>query len=194
MKTIFFIAMILFCNTSLAATVGEQCFDELYTRPDLTVINNKIGTGSPPTFEQLANTEKATEEEKSLISKLAQGVSDCFALYMSKEFSNLHPDIKKALEENYNLRMALLSDLYNQKITYGDYVKQRLLAKTKTESDISRVDQEIAKSNAIARQAEQQQREKDAAFYIENMKQNRRPKTTNCTSNRVGDTVYTNCR
>jgi hypothetical protein len=194
MKKIIFLCMLLFSSLSLAEPSSEKCLSELYSRSDLASISNKMGANPPATFEQLANTEKVTEEEKPLISKLAQGVIDCHALYVSNESGNLHPDIRKALEENNNNRMALLSDLYNQKISYGDYIKQRKLAGVKAQSEIARADQDIANNNATVRQMEREQREKDTAFYIENMKRNTRPKATNCTSNRVGDTVYTNCR
>lgn len=194
MKKVIVLSMLLFSSLALAGKLGQDCFDELYARQDLATVVSKLPSSSPATFEQLSNTELALDTEKPLISILANGTNKCHQLYLDSEPKNLHPRIRKAYEDNQNNRMILLIDLYNQKISYGEYIQRRQLAVTKMQQEFAIANQEVLESEAIDRQLRQEQAERDARFFRDTVRRKSPAPTTNCTSNRVGDTVYTNCR
>jgi hypothetical protein len=195
MKTIVFLNMLLFSNLALAGNQGANCFDELFARQDIAVVVNKltVAAQTPATFEQLSNTEKATDAEKPLIAILADGTNKCHQVTMDEAPKNMPFSIRNAYDNYQNNRMILLIDVYNQKISYGEYMQRRQLAKTKMEQDVARGNQEISDNEATSRQLEQEQIERDMAVFRENTRRSS-PKTTNCTSTRLGNTVQTNCR
>lgn len=127
-----------------------KCFDYLYSMPELKHLENKITKNvSEATFEQLANQDKATDQEKLLIAKLAKGVKICSDMHLDFTVSrNVHATGIKILEENANSRMSSLIDLYNQKISYGEYMKQRQAAIAKFNRDMAAADAEIDAENA----------------------------------------------
>jgi hypothetical protein len=164
MKNNFLIVVLMMIIPTLcfAETPGDQCYSHLLNMPELTPIANKMSFPdmSKASFEQLANTEKATDQEKPLISKYAEGSKICFDLDISSQPDNLHPRVIPALNEYHSNKMSLLIDLYNQKISYGEFIKKRQEASTKINSEFELVDREIAENNANLQsmQADQKRR------------------------------------
>lgn len=141
------VLLMLFLPTlCFAEDAADKCYAHLVAMPDLIPIANKMSFPdiSKASFEQLANTEKATDKEKPLISKFAEGVKICSDLAMSLQPEPLHPKAKKREEDNANNRVTLLIDLYNQKISYGEFIKFRQEAKAKQVREGEELGREIA--------------------------------------------------
>lgn len=113
----------------------DKCFAYLDSMPESKQLENKIPKKlSEATFEQLANQDKATDQEKLLIAKRAKGTKICLDLDFDWQTrirpsgSTIHAAGRKILEERRDSVMSSFIDLYNQKISYGEYIKQRQAA------------------------------------------------------------------
>lgn len=170
----------------------DKCYEYLFSMPALLPIANKMGFPDlkKASFEQLANTAKATDQEKPLIAKYAEGAKICHELDMDMQPNNLHQKIKAALYENESNRTSSLIDLYNQKISYGEYIKMRKESNAKLTNEIDIADREIDeyKQNAVAyEKAQKQQAISDTLGNISNSIRNSRPpRAVNCNPNGIG--------
>lgn len=167
--------------------------------PDLIPIANKMSFPdiSIASFEQLANSDKATDKEKPLISKYAEGIKVCSDLELTLLPSPQHPKAKKREEDFANSRLKLLIDLYNQKISYGEYIKFRQEAALKSRREWEELEQEIAEqdqienaNNARINAMQEAQRRKELADAFGNMgdaiRNSRPPRAINCNPNGYG--------
>jgi hypothetical protein len=137
----------------LAQAAVDKCFNDIYAHPALKPIANKIALGkAEASFEQLANSEKATDLEKPLLADFAKRMQICFDLDMKAQTSDFDPVQKTSVEDNYIRRINSLIDLYNQKISYGEYLTQRKESIIKTERELAARQMENAES--IARENE----------------------------------------
>ena len=190
MKQLVLLTILIFLSLTVKAeSVAEACFNYLYTLPELSPIANKIGSPdvTKATFEQLANLDKATSEEKLLIARFAKGVQVCDEAELKEQPNNLHPVAKKALEDIASSRMASLIDLYNNKISYGEYIKQRQVSISKFKSDRDFVDNDIAEQNAQQEAAERQENANTARAIGESISRSLKPKPSiNCNPNGYG--------
>ena len=182
------IILVFLSLSAISGELGDKCFDDLYALPELKPITNKMANSdvTKATFEQLANLEKATDEEKLLIVKLAKGAQTCDEVHMNEQ-PDLHPIAKKALEDIASSRMASLIDLYNNKISYGEYIKQRQVSISKFKSDMDFVDNDIAEQNAQQEAAERQENANTARAIGESISRSLKPKPSiNCNPNGYG--------
>ena len=179
----------------------DMCYDYLFALPELSPIADKLNIRSlglaEPTFEQLANAEKAIDGEKVLISKLSKGYDICEGVRNEAKTSDVHPAVVQAYEDNNARRKSSLIDLYNQKITYGEYLKQRQESKTKFKREFDAVwveiDQENAKidaHNARINAMQEAQRRRELANTFGNIgdaiRNSRPPRAINCNPNGFG--------
>lgn len=178
---------------------AEQCYKHLFAMPDLIPIANKMNIPEIITasFEQLANTDKATDIEKPLISKYAEGIKVCWDLEISLDPQPRHPKAKKRDEDFASSRLKSLVDLYNQKISYGEYIKFRQEATLKANREWEELEQEIAEqdqiqnaNNARINAMEEAQRRKALSDAFGNMgdaiRNSRPPRAINCNPNGYG--------
>lgn len=185
---------------SALGAVSDDCYDYLYSLPEISPISEKIAVPdvTKASFKQLSNQEKPSPQDKEIIEKLANGLKVCFDLEMEYLPKNIHPSIRKAIEDNYTNRSSSLIDLYNEKITYGEYIKRRQASVTTYRREIDTANNEIDEINAQASQAEAaQQREAWGRIFgnISEAIKNSRPKPSiNCTSTEFGGRVTTTCR
>lgn len=113
----------------------KKCFAYLESMPELKPLEAKIPKKlSEATFEQLAKQDRATDQEKLLIAKLAKGTKICWDLDFDWQTrirptgGTIHAAGRKILEVHRDNVMSSFIDLYNQKISYGEYIKQRQAA------------------------------------------------------------------
>lgn len=201
----YFIAVTLILPIScFAENAADQCYDHLIAMPALSIIATKIGLPdvTKASFEQMANQDKATSEEKPVIAKYAEGTKICHELDMQLQPSNLHPKARKTIEENHSSKIGLLIDLYNQKISYGEFIKQRQESASKTKRELAEVDREIDEYNRAIEaqnsraQAMQEARERQAwsdaiSGGLKGMSDSiqNRPRAINCNPNGFGGVV-----
>lgn len=182
-------SLILLLPTLCFADNADQCYERLVTMPQLSPIANKMSFPdiSKASFEQLANTDKATDQEKPLIAKYAEGSKICFELDMSLQPYNLHPRAKTTLNEYQSNKISNLIDLYNQKISYGEFIKQRQEASVKFNSEMEIVDKEVAAYNSKAEADQEAQTHKNWENTFQGLSNafKRKPSVT-CTPNGYG--------
>lgn len=179
----------------------DMCYDYLFALPELSPIADKLNMRSlglaEPTFEQLANVEKAIDSEKVLISKLSKGFDFCEGVRNESIKSNTPLAVILAYENNNARRKSLLIDLYNQKITYGEYLEQRQESKKKLKREVdavwAEIDQENAKidaHNARINAMQEAQRRRELANTFGNIgdaiRNSRPPRAINCNPNGFG--------
>jgi len=179
-------------NADDATDMVDLCYINLFNMREFVPIAKKLGFPdlTKASFEQMANLEKVTDSEKPLIAKYDAESKICFNLNMNAQPKNLHQKIKAALYENENNKTSSLIDLYNQKISYGEYIKIRKesSARLANENDIANREIEEQNQNAIAYQESQRKQAiSDALGNISNSIRNSRPpRAINCIPNAFG--------
>ncbi len=154
----FLILCLMLTGLAHAETAGENCFRQLYAFPEVQSISWKLGIPDvlEVSFEQMANQEKVSESEKEVIAKIAEGYKICEKLDLESQSPNLHEVARAALIDRESDRNNALIELYNQKITYGEYIRIRQEGVRKFEKAIQFVkdeNQRITESNE-ARQSQ----------------------------------------
>lgn len=131
----------------------DKCFANQGSLPAYKQLENKIAFRKA-TFEQLANQDRATDQEKLLIAELAKEIKICLDLdfdwqtRIRPEGGTLYATARKVLEERRDSVMSSLIDLYNQKISYGEYIKQRQAIHAKAARDMAAANAENDQVNA----------------------------------------------
>ncbi len=177
--------------------LSGKCFDTVDSMPELKPIQNKIPIKiSEATFEQLANQDKASEEEKPVIAMLAKVIKICSDLDFAWQTrirpsgGTIHVAGRKILEENESSRMSSLIDLYNQKISYGEYIKQRQAANVKyiREMTAANAENDEAKENIKVLEQAQKNRMWSDIFggMGDSIRKSQPPRAINCNPNGFG--------
>lgn len=140
-----------------ADSPADKCFDDLKNIPDIEVIAPKISFPdiSKATFEQLANQDKPTPHEKTLIAQLATARKICSDMFIRDMPSDLYPPIKKAHKDYEEIVNLSYVNLYNLKISYGEFltVRQKSLSFRSesiqlAERDLEQYNKQIEANNA----------------------------------------------
>lgn len=102
-------------------TLQNVSFDSLRTK---MAINSLYAKAS---FDMLTNNERVNENEKALLRELALVYEDC---YEKKSYSltggSKYIDILRNIDrQSADIHLALIADLYNQKLTFGEYNQHR---------------------------------------------------------------------
>lgn len=202
MKNMSVIVFFLFYSiSSLAEEVTaskndvEQCYDYLYSQSEIAPIKDKMNFGNieNPTFEQLANVEIATDTEKNLISKLSKGFDVCEEVRSQSKTSDIPNSIVKVYEDNNARRKSSLIDLYNRKITYGEYLLQRQSSISIFKRDYDLTVQNINENNLRAEASQRASKNKAWANFFgslsESIKRNQPSKPINCNPNGLGGVI-----
>ena len=142
--------MLLLPPLCFAEGTAEQCYAELDVIVKDYPIANKMSFPKVmnATFEQLANTDKATEYERDLIGKMAEIIKYCSDIEIKEIPSDAYPSIRKAMEDHTSRRMSSWVDLYNRKISYGEFIRQRQDSITKAERELATARAERDEYNA----------------------------------------------
>lgn len=170
----------------------DLCYINLFSMRELVPIAKKMGFPdlSKASFEQMANLDKVTESEKLLISKYDSESKLCFDLDMNAQPKNLHPKIKSALYENESKKTSSLIDLYNQKISYGEYIKIRKESNARlvNENDVANREIEDQNQKALAYQEAHRHKSLSDAFgnISNSIRNSMPPRAVNCNPNGFG--------
>lgn len=184
----FLAAIILLLPITSNAESYTECYKSIRNMQELEPIAHKAGLDVPigsVTFEVLASSEKATDEDKPLIATLANKRQECWGLLKSNLESKSAPEsVKSTFEASNTEQMNLMAALYGQEITYGQYVRGMQEAASRGKKSLSAI------SNADnSRSMEQLLQGMSNAF------KNVQPKPViNCSSSKLGDSINTTCR
>lgn len=172
-----------FTVAAYAGPIADECYKTLFSFPDLNLISTKIGLPdiSKASFEQIANQDIATDEERAVIAKYAQG----FKLCVDEELKEIPADVHKGyaiiISEDVSLRQASLIDLYNKKITYGQYIQARQRDKSLINKKFAELDAEVNANNAQIQQQQSAQKSRMWADFFGGMSKAFAPKpSVNC--------------
>lgn len=136
-----------------AALNTQTCVAEIKKNPSLAPIANKVALGSAEeqTFSQLADTTKASEDEKSAIRLWSELSDSCFK-QIKKQFVYVSapPTIQALRESTYTLFTNARVALYNGEVTYGQFAQFRKGIIDNNAIAEAQIKTELAKQNAEA--------------------------------------------
>ena len=191
-------------------TRADQCLSILENDPDLVLISKKIALSNydDASFLMLANEDKVTESEKPIIMLWADKREKCNSLRKTAmSFFPLDPHASIALDTLSESNQLILN-LYKGTLSYGEFNnKRKILANEskKKNIDVSEKlskdrEDKVAREDEINRQNQIERNrlliEQQKADAIRNQTNNIQlptPRTTNCTSHVIGNTVQTYC-
>ena len=198
-------------NLKTADAERSSCVAAVYNSPDAAPLRvHRPLNLHDLTLEQLADSSKATDEEVSAILTTHPRFQECRRAYLAA-LSGSVPSLVPIYVEAYNKVDDNLLALIQQRIVWGDWLKQERDRAGATQAAVQAEGQRIGQGLNQEHQAElaRRQRAADAMAQWAQTQQlinamNRPaptfyampPMTTNslnCMSNRVGSTVFTNC-
>ncbi len=179
-----------------------RCFEALDIDARFTSLLPKVGsvakTGAA-SLEALASKEKASEEDKRVISILAVARQTCADAGRQFRAQHAPPGWAAAFDAGQQESLALFARLYAQELTYGEFNRARLEAANRTRTALNQ-------SSAAAQQAEANERSAAVqALQTQQLIQSMQPRPApvpvytpppapiRCTSNRIGNQTYTSC-
>lgn len=136
MKAIAIVLLIVLagCQTTQPAQVsippdpGRACVNDLAHRPEFSIIADKLALVDPSlqTFGMLSNTSKPNAAEKMTIAEWVKARQECIAMRREWRSQVNMPLILTAVQDaSFSSFLNLTADLYNGKLTYGEYAKAR---------------------------------------------------------------------
>lgn len=186
-------AIAFYCSflamAAYAGPVSDECYKTLFSFPELTLIGPKIGLPdiTKATFEQIANQDIATDEERAVIAKYAQGFKICVDEEVKEMPADVHKGYATLISEDMSLRQAALIDLYNKKISYGQYLQARQRDKSLIDQKFAKLDAEVNANNAQIQQQQVAQKNRMWADFFGGMSKAFAPKpSVNCVPNGFG--------
>jgi hypothetical protein len=147
------------------------------------------------TFEMLANNAKPTESERAAILEYAKLSEVLYA--RSRELDTQHNNLFGRINEAfYQADLALLADLYNGVLTYGEYAKKSqegyAIAQQRFQDERQRLQAERdARFQAVAPFLFQTP---PPVYMPPPTPMMVLPPSVNCTSTKIGSSIFTNCR
>lgn len=178
----------------------ENCFNHLYSKPELASLVNKLSLPNvmKATFEQIANSEKVSEHDLPTFSKLAAGIKICSDLESNLIPSDTYPPSRKAVEDNISRRIDSLIELHNKKISFGEFIRQRQLSIKRSLNEVSVADQEALEIRARLQTEQQASQNRAFTNALERMgtsiKERTQPPPVRCSTTSYGGTLQTTCR
>ncbi|WP_059420271.1 hypothetical protein [Sulfuricella sp. T08] len=173
-------------NSSAAAipNPGVACINELPNRSEFSRIANKVSLGTPEqqTLEMFSDMKKPTEEEKTAIAAWVKAKAECNNL--SRQWSaqiKMPAQFVTINESTLSSFMILTSELYNGKLTYGEYAKARAELRSNTQQKLAAETQNSQQQQSAA----EEQNKNRALMYLMNQQAPtiapiQMPKHTNC--------------
>jgi hypothetical protein len=120
---------------------SAACFKALQSKPELQILKGKVDIGAirSPTQEMLANTNKPTQVEMEAISTLTGELEECLRQGEEWREKNWPPAAISLFEQYVVLARSLMTDLYEGKITYSNFAKNKASSLAKFKADLSEV-------------------------------------------------------
>lgn len=189
MKVLFSLILTLVSLPPLAGPVADECYKKLFSFSELDIIRTKVGLPdiSNVSFEQMANQDSPTDEERVVIAKYAEGFKICLNEELKEMPSDVHEGYITLLNENMSLRQTALIDLYNRKISYGQYIQARQRDKALMDQKFAKLDAEIDATNTYNKQQQAAQKSRILSDIFGGMSKALTPKpSVNCVPNGFG--------
>jgi hypothetical protein len=152
-------------------------------------IGAKIAIVGEPDMQQMADRTKPQGEQLAAISSYANTKQQCWALGASYRRYNIPDQVVGVLDAHAQSGAISLSKLYAGELTFGEYNTQAEETRMSFRAKLLQIEQAIAQNDANRRAAVvlPQQPYITPAYQVPIRRQ------TTCTSQRIGQQVYTNC-
>lgn len=118
--TRFAVALLVPLASTSAWADAEAVCKDLYSQAAIDPIRAQLPFTAPPTFEQLTDTSKPTEQQKRAIAALDKARAACLQANM-KEWQDWPAELLSATDRAAAREQLARVDLYNGKITFGEY-------------------------------------------------------------------------
>jgi hypothetical protein len=156
----------------MAAAEAQQdpsadCFIKLATEPRFAPLTRKMTLGIPKsTFAMLADESFPSNAERKLIADWATAVQECEPVGESYRQSNYPPQLLALVNESKNIFLETVINLYNRKISYGQFNRRRQSTFDEVRARATEIAQRIQAEQQAQQQAQEQaQRAQQQAEY-----------------------------
>ncbi|MEK6770893.1 MAG: hypothetical protein AABY62_04535 [Pseudomonadota bacterium] len=174
MKAIALVLLIVIagCQTSQAAVPpdpvpdpGWECLENLPLRglkaesclwcftSEFSIIAEKLALVSPnqQTFGMLSNASKPNAAEKMAIAGWAKARQECYGMTIEwRKQYNLPPTLMAIQDAEHSSFLNLTADLYNGKLTYGEYAKARANIRAQSQQQWAKAAQHLREQQTAA--------------------------------------------
>lgn len=165
-EMLFRLAYAIFISLIPIAGVAQtfkSCSEALAFNSELAPLKDKIALAGidGQTFQMKTNASKPSENEKKLIARWIELRDECWKNDIDHR-NRLHPSLAATLNEAKRLFEGLNLDLYDGKITYGDYARRR----DEIDSTLKPKYEEIRRNLQQQQQQEMAQRQSQQANQV----------------------------
>jgi hypothetical protein len=137
-----------------------RCLGNLGSDPRFSSIADKLSVGTADTtFAMLADTSLANDTERQAIATWATARSECVKGGDEYWRKNYPIQIYAVAFESENTMIASAVDLYNRKISFGEFNKRRDVIKNDVRNKVAAIVQQILNEREAKQQALQQARD-----------------------------------
>jgi hypothetical protein len=122
-------------------------------RSEFSILADKLAlaTSSQQTFGMLSNTSKPSAAEKMAIAEWAKSGQDCFSMTSEwRKQYNFPPTLAAVQDTSFSSFLNLTADLYNGKLTYGEYAKARADIRAQSGQQWAKAVQHLREQQAAA--------------------------------------------
>lgn len=169
---------------------ADQCYEDYIKEMKSSPVSSQMGFGislQEMPFEKLANTSFATDEDKPWIAKSAERSRVCNDLEIAEMPKDVHPGFPEIFKDSGNKKQELLIELYNKKISYGEYLRERQKQVDIANNKLSKLRDEVETSNQLAKAQEKAATSRAWADFFGGMSKAFSPKpSVNCVPNGFG--------
>lgn len=112
---------------ALAADPSETCFNSLAARASLAPLQQLVALGNikNQSVDMMSNTRYPTRTEKEIIKAWVRERDQCFVIGDSWRQENMPANMRAILDTHYARNKLLIAELYQSRITYGEFGIQR---------------------------------------------------------------------
>ena len=158
------LAMLIGASSCVRAALdpSNECYKSLAGKSELAPLSDKVGLSSVPdqTFAMLANKEIAKPSERPVIARWAELMTECYKI--GRGFRESLPlSVQQSLEDQKANLEDLAVQLYDGRISYGEFATKRRSLAAVTLSKLAAL-QQAAKADA-ALESSARERESVAA-------------------------------
>lgn len=177
--------IIIFPTLCYAGQDSDRCYDDLSLFLKSSILADKFK--SNPTFEELASTQNASDEEKIVIAKYAGMSRTCNNLEIQEMPKDVHPGFPEIFKQSENEKQRLLIDLYNKKISFGQFLVESQNQVDVSNKKLSALRDEVETNKQIAKAQQKAETSRAWSDFFGSMSRAVAPRgSRNCSPNGTG--------
>lgn len=164
MKTLLAACVCGFALPVLAADPSETCFNSLEARHSLSPLRQLVALGNirNQTVGMMDNARHPTAAEREIIKAWVRERDQCFVIGENWRQENMPAAMRAILDTHYARNKLLIAELYQSKITYGEFGIQRSALSSQLSANLNAVWRARHSHRAIDPALEARQERKNA--------------------------------